>query len=344
MTLYIIRRILNLIPTMLLATFLAWMVIDLAPGDFTSQFALDIKDPNKEERLRAQMGLDQPGPIRYFYWLKNAIQGDLGQSLRSKSDVAPLITPLMRNSFILALPATILAFLIAVPMGVYSALRKYSIGDRFLTLFSLLGIAIPNFFTSLIVVALLVQFFQINGSNTAQGTTWPLGFLEIKNGFFLPVGGMTSDNYSSLSFGGKMLDVAWHLIAPLTVITLASLAGISRFMRGEMLEVISQDYIRTARAKGLSPRKVNYKHALRNAIIIIIATLGGVLPGLVSGSGTIEYVMRWPGLTPKLIEAAGSQDVYVTMAILTILTILLMIGNLISDLALLLVDPRIRYS
>jgi peptide/nickel transport system permease protein len=251
LTLYIFRRILNLIPTMLLATFLAWMVIDWAPGDYATQFALDVKDPNKEARLREQMGLDQPGPIRYLYWLKNAVQGDLGQSLRSKSDVTPLIKPRMWNSLLLALPATLLAYLIAIPIGVYSALHKYSWGDRFLTVFSLFGLAIPNFFFALIVVALLVQYFQSNGS------------------FFLPVGGMTSDNFSSLSFLGKILDKGQHLIAPLAVITLSSLAGISRFMRGEMLEVINQDYIRTARAKGLSERKVNYKHALRNAIIIM---------------------------------------------------------------------------
>lgn len=326
MALYIFRRILNLIPTLLLATFLAWMVIDLAPGDFASRYALDIKDPNREARMRAQMGLDRPGPVRYFYWLKNAVQGDLGQSLKSKSDVTPLITPRMRNSLILALPATILAYLIAIPIGIYSALNKYSIGDRLLTVFSLLGLAIPNFFFALIVVALLVQYFQANGT------------------FFLPVGGMTSDNYSSLSPIQKFLDVGIHLIAPLTVITLSSLAGISRFMRGEMLEVIGQDYIRTARAKGLSERKVNYKHALRNAIIIIVATIGGVLPGLISGSGSVEFVMRWPGLTPFLIESTIGQDVYVVMATLTIFTILLMIGNLISDISLAFIDPRIRYS
>jgi peptide/nickel transport system permease protein len=326
LALYIFKRILNLIPTLLLATFLAWMIIDFAPGDFASRYALDIRDPNREARMRAQMGLDQPGPVRYLYWLRNAVQGDLGQSLKSKSDVTPLTTPRMRNSLILALPATILAYLIAIPMGVYSALNKYSLGDRVLTIFSLIGLAVPTFFFALIVVALLVQFFQTNG--------W----------FLLPVGGMTSDNYSSLSPLGKILDVGRHLIAPLTVLTLSSLAGISRFMRGEMLEVISQDYIRTARSKGLSPRVVNYKHALRNAIIIIVATIGGILPALISGSGTVEFVMRWPGLTPFLIESTVGQDVYVIMAILTILVILLMIGNLLSDIALAFVDPRIRYS
>jgi peptide/nickel transport system permease protein len=326
LALYIFRRILNLIPTLLLATFLAWWVIDLAPGDYASQFALDQKDPGKQARMREQMGLDQPWFIRYFYWLGNAVQGDLGQSLQSKNNVTPLILPRMWKSLVLALPATILAYLIAIPLGMYSALRKYSWGDRILTVVSLLGVALPLFFMGLIVVALLVQYFQATGK------------------FILPVGGMTSDNFGKLSLGGRFLDIGWHLIAPLTVITLANLAGISRFMRGQMLEEISQDYIRTAKAKGLPERKVNYKHAFRNAIIVIVATIGGVLPGLVSGAGSIEYVMRWPGLTPLLINAAGSQDVYVTMAILTLLTLLLVVGNLISDVALAMIDPRIRYS
>jgi peptide/nickel transport system permease protein len=326
LALYIFRRILNLIPTLLLATFLAWWIIDLAPGDFASQFALDQRDPNKETRLREQMGLNQPWYIRYFYWLGNAVRGDFGQSLTSKNDVTPLIVPRMMNSLTLALPATILAYLIAIPIGVYSALNKYSWADRIFTVISLIGVALPLFFMGLIVVALLVQFFQANG--------W----------FLLPVGGMTSDNYSSLNLWGKFLDLSWHLIGPLLVITLASLAGISRFMRGEMLEVIGQDYIRTARAKGLSSRKVNYKHALRNAIIVIVATIGSILPGLVSGSGSIEYVMRWPGLTPFFLTSTLTQDVYVVMAILTIFTVLLMIGNLLSDIALAFIDPRIRYS
>jgi peptide/nickel transport system permease protein len=219
-----------------------------------------------------------------------------------------------------------LAYLIALPLGVYSALQKNSWGDRIFTLLSLVGIALPSFFIGLIVVALLVQWFQSFG--------W----------FLLPVGGMTSDTYSSLSPLGKFLDVLRHLIAPLFVVTFASLAGISRYMRGQMLEEIGQDYIRTAKAKGLAPRVVNYKHAFRNAIIVIIATIGGLLPALINGAGLIEYVTRWPGLTPFFLASAGSQDVYPLMAMLTIFTLLYVIGNLISDVALVMIDPRIRYS
>jgi len=323
---FIVRRVLNLIPTFLLATFLAWFVIEIAPGDFASQFAFDQVDPNKAQRIREVLGLNQPWPIRYLYWLRNLVTSfDLGTSMVSKGDVTTLIYPRMVNSFWLLLPATVLTFLIAIPIGVYSAVRKYSIGDRVLTVFSLIGLAVPNFFLALLVLAFAVYFYQSNG--------W----------FLIPTGGMTSSNYSQLSLWQQVLDRGWHLIAPLLVVTLSSLATTSRIMRGEMLEVMGQDYIRTAKAKGLSENVVTYKHAFRNAVVVIIATIGGLLPGLISGAGTVEFVMRWPGITPLFISSIFAQDVYVVMALLTVLTLFLMIGNLLSDLALALVDPRIRY-
>ncbi len=323
---YIIRRILNLIPTFFVATFLAWCVIELAPGDFASQFAFDQVDVNKAQRIRESLGLDDPWYIRYLYWLRNVVTGlDFGTSMTTKGDVSNLIWPRMVNSLWLLLPATALTYLVAIPIGVYSALRKYSIGDRILTVFSLIGLAIPNFFLALLVVAFAVQWFQ------------NFDYLLI------PTGGMTSSVYSQLSFWGKTTNFLWHLVAPMLVVALSSLAFITRIMRGEMLEVMGQDYIRTARAKGLSQRVVNYKHALRNAILVIVATIGGILPGLISGAGTVEYVLRWPGITPLFISSIYAQDAYVVMAFLTILVVLLMVGNLVSDVALALIDPRIRY-
>ncbi|UCH25576.1 MAG: ABC transporter permease [Trueperaceae bacterium] len=323
---FIVRRIVNLIPTFVLATLVAWIVIEIAPGDFATQFAFDQVDPNKAERIRSVLGLDRPWYVRYLFWLRNlVVEGDLGTSLTSKGSVTALIVPRMTNSLVLLLPATILTYLIAIPIGVYSALRKYSLGDRVLTVFSLIGLAVPNFFLALIFLALSVQWFQANG--------W----------FLVPTGGMTSTDYSDLTSFRQLTDVAWHMIVPLIVVVTSSLAFTTRIMRGEMLEILGQDYIRTARAKGLSERVVNYKHALRNAIIVIISTIGGILPGLISGAGTVEFVTGWPGITPLFIRSIFAQDVYVIMALLTILTLLLMIGNLISDLALALIDPRIRY-
>ena len=326
MAVYILRRILNLIPTFLVATFLAWLVIEIAPGDFASQFAFDQVDVDKAERIRTVLGLDQPWYARYLFWLRNLVFGlDLGTSMTSKGSVTALILPRLGNSMVLLLPATLLTFVIAIPIGVTSALRQYSIPDRILTVFSLIGLAVPNFFLALIFLAFTVQWFQANGF------------------FLFPVGGMTSTDFSDMAPLRKLVDIAWHLVVPTAVVTLSSLTFTTRVMRGEMLEVLGQDYIRTARAKGLPERVVTYKHALRNAVLVIVATIGGVLPGLVGGAGTVEFVLRWPGITPLFISSIFAQDVYVIMALLTILTLLLMVGNVISDVALALIDPRIRY-
>lgn len=326
MTGFLIRRLLNLIPTFLLATFLAFWIIDLAPGDFASQFAWDAVDTQKEQRIRALWGLDQPMYVRYFKWLQNLVlHGDFGTSMVSKGDATVRVIPRMLNSMTLVLPSLVLIYLIAIPLGVYSALRQYSFGDRAVTVFSLIGLAIPNFFMALIVLALIVLWYQKFG--------W----------FLLPTGGMTSTNYSSLSPWGQFVDVLWHLIGPLLITVLSGLAGLSRVMRGQMLDVMSQDYVRTARAKGLAARSVTYKHALRNAVLPIIATLGAAVTTALLGGGTVEFVMGWPGLTPLFINSVYAKDIYVLMAILTIGTMLVMIGNLISDVLLAFIDPRIRY-
>ena len=234
MTSFLIRRFVNLIPTFFLATLLAWIIIDIAPGDFASQFAFDQVDPGKQERIRELLGLGQPWYIRYFKWLQNLLFNfDFGTSLVSKGDVVDRVYPRMINSMWLALPGLILVFAISIPIGVYSAVRKYSWADRSLTIFSLIGFAIPNFFLALVLLGGIVWWFQQFG--------W----------FLLPTGGMTSSDYSRLGTWGKALDVAWHLIFPLLVTVLSGLAGLTRVMRGQMLETLSQDYIRTARAKGL---------------------------------------------------------------------------------------------
>lgn len=323
---YVLKRFLSLIPTFLLATFLAWIVIEIAPGDFANQFRFDLVDPGRADRMREALGLNQPWYLRYFFWLRNLVfNGDLGTSLTSRGDVTALVYPRMMNSLILLLPATVLTFAVAIPIGVYSALRKYSIGDRILTIFSLIGLAIPNFFIALLLLAFAVGWYQ--------NYHW----------FIIPTGGMTSSAFTQMGAWGQFKDLAWHLIGPTIVVTMSGLAFTSRIMRGEMLEVMAQDYIRTAKAKGLAENTVTYKHAFRNAVLVLVATIGGILPGLISGAGTVEFVLRWPGITPLFITAVFAQDVYVIMALLTILTVFLMIGNLISDILLALIDPRIRY-
>jgi len=302
------------------------VIIDLAPGDFASQFAFDQIDIHRADRIRELWGLGEPWHIRYLKWLRNLVLNfDFGTSMVSRGDATVRVIPRMLNSMTLVLPSLVLIYLIAIPIGVYSAIHKYSPADRALTVFSLIGLAIPNFFLALIILALIVMWFQNFG------------------GFLLPTGGMTSINHASLSPLGQFLDIAWHLIAPLTIIVLTGLAGLTRIMRGQMLDTLAQDFVRTAKAKGLAFRAVNYKHALRNAVLPIVATMGAAITTTLLGAGTVEFVMGWPGLTPLFIGSVFAQDVYVLMAILTIGTTLVMLGNVISDVLLALVDPRIRY-
>lgn len=323
---FLLGRFLQLIPTFIGATFLAFMIIQLAPGDFLTQRSLDPNiRPETIERLRSQFGLDQPFVVQYFLFMGNLLQGDLGYSFAYQQPVWNVVIPRMLNSLILVGLSLVFLFALAIPIGVVSALRPYSWVDQILSFFSYVGLAIPNFFLALILIYLLLEF-----------NFWA-GFLPF------PVGGMTSRGYDDFSTAQQFLDVLWHALIPALIVATADIAGYSRVLRGQMLEVLDQDYIRTARAKGLAERAVVYKHALRNAVVFFVAGVGGLLPALVGGAGFVEVVMNWPGITPLYLEALSQQDLFVLTGFLTITLVLLMIGNLLSDLLLAAVDPRIRY-
>ena len=323
---FILRRLINLIPVFLGATFIAFMVIQAAPGDFLDQRRLDPRTkPGTLERLEEKFGLDKPPIVQYGYWISNVVRGDLGTSFDYDRPVTEVLLPRVGNSLILVVGNIILLYLIAIPIGVYSAVRQYSLGDRAISVVSYFFLGFPSFFLGLVALYLILTF-------------------KFQTGFaILPIGGMRSDNFDQLSSVGKVLDVAWHAIAPIIVITIREVAGFSRFMRGQMLDYLDQDYIRTARAKGLTERTVIYKHALRNAATPFIAGIGGILPALIGGAGLIEYVFNWPGVTPIFLESTGSQDIYMLSGTIALTLVLLVIGNLMSDLLLAVVDPRIRY-
>jgi peptide/nickel transport system permease protein len=329
---YIIRRLFQLIPTFLGATLLAFFIIQLAPGDFVTRLELDPSaDRDSIQRLREQFGLDQSVPVQYAKWLSGILTGYLGLSLSYQTDVWNVIDKRIANSMILVVSSTIVIFLLAIPIGVFSAVRKYSVGDRLLTVLSFVGLAVPGFFFGLIMLFIAVWL------NDQVGTK------------ILPIGSMTSENIDGVPFFQapkykQIIDIIWHALPVVLVLSLTGVAGTIRIMRGQMLDVLSQDFIRTARAKGLAERVTIYKHALRNAVIPIIAGIGFILPALVAGGGLIEQVMAWPGITPALLEAIQATDIYVIMGLITITTFLLMLGNLVSDLLLAWVDPRIRYN
>ncbi|HEX7004864.1 MAG TPA: ABC transporter permease [Trueperaceae bacterium] len=332
MLIFIARRFVQMVPTFIGATMLAFLISQLVPGDFLTTKALEPGvRPETIERMRSQFGLDKPIHVQYVRWMSNLVQGNLGQSFVSNQPVMARIARPMRNSMYLAITAIILLWLVSIPAGVYSAVRQYSLGDQVVSVVAYFGLAIPNFFFAqvLILCLFLIRSF----------TRDTLDF----NQMLLPVAGLTSNGFDRMTPWQQLKDMAWHLILPAFVVATSGIAGFTRVLRGQMIEYLSSDFIRTARAKGIGQRSVTYKHALRPAIIPFVAGIGGLLPSLVGGAGLVEVVMSYPGITPAFLDALNSQDIYVVLGLLVITTLLLMVGNLISDLLLAAVDPRIRY-
>jgi len=329
---YLVRRVFQLIPTFIGATMLMFLISQLVPGDFFKARELQPNvRPETIQRMRAEFGLDKPIYVQYVTWMKNLAVGNLGQSFVSNQPVWQRIANPMRNSMYLALLSLVLLWAVSVPAGVYSAVRQYSVGDQTVSTLSYLGLATPNFFLAQVIILGLFLLRSLTKN-------W-FGY----NQLIFPVAGMTSSNYLSLTPWAQFWDVMWHMFIPSLVVATSGMAGFTRVLRAQMIEYLGSDFIRTARAKGVGHTKVTYKHALRPAIIPFVAGIGGILPGLVGGAGLVEVVMSWPGITPTFLTALSAQDIYVVLGLLVITTLLLMVGNVFSDLLLAAVDPRIRY-
>ena len=318
---FIFRRLLQLLPLLLAVTIISFGVMQLAPGDYldTLRGQPTIR-PETIAKLRTDFGLDQPLYVQYGRWLWNAVHGDFGYSFTYKIEAATLIKQRLYYTFILSLWATILAWVVAIPLGVYVARHRNGFADRFANFIAFAGISLPSFF-----VALLAMKFAA------------------ENGYF-PVGGATSIGYEAMSWFDKVKDTGWHLILPVLVLGTRGVAGLMRQMRGNTLEVLSENYILAARARGLSERKVVWKHAVRNSINPLITLFGYELAGLLAGAALVENVMAWPGLGRLLLESVQNSDLYVAMASFVMGTVLLIFGNLIADILLAMTDPRIKFS
>ena len=315
---YITRRLLEMIPVIIGISFLLFVIFAMAPGDAVD----NIQNPNLSQEkimdLKKQYGLVGNPVERYINWAKKAVQFDFGDSIKHKEKVSTVIDTYVWNSFWLSLGSFLLSTLIAIPIGVVSATKQYSIFDRFFTIFALFGVSIPSFFFGMVLIKIFAVDIPI-----------------------FPVSGMISTGINATGFT-YVLDVMKHMALPLIVLTLISLAGLMRYTRTAMLEVIRQDYIRTARSKGLSEKVVIYKHALRNAMIPIITILAMQLPGLFGGAILTEQVFAWPGIGRVAIEAINGRDYPLLMGFEVLLAILTLLGNLIADVTYALVDPRIR--
>lgn len=316
---YIIRRFLQIIPVLVGISLVIFIIFSLAPGDAVSSSMNPKMTAQAKQEMRHKLHLDEPKIVQYGHWLKNVVRGDLGESFYYKQPVAKVINSYLWNSFWLSLISSVVAILLAIPLGVLSATKKYSFTDNFLNVLTLIGISLPSFFLAL----LLIKWFAVD--------------LEI-----FPVSGMQSPGVTYSGFR-KMTDIAYHMFLPFCVLTFGSIAGLMKYTRSSMLEVINQDYIRTARAKGLKEKVVIYKHALRNGLIPVITLLGFWLPGLFSGAIITEQVFNWPGIGPIQLLATNNRDYPLLMGLNMFFAILTLLGNLIADITYAAVDPRIRY-
>ncbi|MCD6253656.1 MAG: ABC transporter permease [Thermotogae bacterium] len=316
---YVLRRLILTIPVLLGVSFLSFMVIAAAPGDFLDQYRINPSiSPQTIERLEKQYGLDKPWYVQYLVWLKEVIRGNFGYSFQYHRPVFEIIWRRLGATLLLSVSTMIFIWSIAPTMGIYAALHQYSFADEAFSVIAFIGISIPNFF-----FALLFLYFAA------------------KTGWF-PIGGIISLNFDQLPWWGKLLDYLWHVVGPVLTLGTAGLAGIMRQMRGQLLDQLRQDYVMFAYAKGMPERNVIYKHALRNAINPIITIFGYNISGLLGGAVLTETVFGWPGMGRLVIEALQSQDLFLVMASLLLSSVMLILGNLLADILLAWADPRVR--
>ena len=315
---FIIKRVLQVIPLLILVSLISFFIIRLSPIDPLAELRLNpaISEETLQKEIK-RLKLDKPIAIQYFYWAKSFVKLDLGYTSAGEK-VSTKLKERIPNTLLLTIIVIFMTWITGIPLGIISAIKKETSIDRILTVLSSIGMAIPSFFFSIMLL-----------------------LLAVKTGWF-PVGGLTSYNFNDMNMFGKIIDLAKHLFLPVTVLFTISLSGLQRQMRANMLEVLDSDYIKFARAKGLSEFKVIFKHGLRNAINPMITLLGFEFAGLLSGAALTEYVFQYPGLGRLILEAVMKSDINLVMASLMIGTIMLILGNLIADILLMLTDPRIR--
>lgn len=315
---YILKRIIQTIPLLIMVSLISFFIIRLSPVDPLAELKLNPSiSPETVQKERQRLGLDKPIIVQYEKWAFSFIRGDLGVTSTGEK-VSQKLKERIPNTLLLTSIVIFLTWLVGVPLGIIAAVRWKSKTDRILTVLTSIGMAIPSFFFAI----LLLMF-------------------AVKTGWF-PIGGLTSPNFADMTFGGKFLDIAYHLVLPVFVLFTISLAGLQRQMRANMLDVLDSDYVKFARAKGLSENVVIYKHALRNAINPMITLLGFEFAGLLSGAALTEYVFQYPGLGRLILEAVLKSDINLVMASLMMGAVMLILGNLIADILLIITDPRIR--
>ncbi len=321
---HILKRLAQAIPLTWGILTITFFISHLAPGDPMDMYLEPQRqrqvDPEVIELLRKKYGLDQPIHVQYVTWLKNVAQGDFGESFRHRRPVKDMLVEAVPYTLQLTFLAIVLDALFGISLGIISAVKQYSKLDKTVTIGSLIIYAMPSFWLAL----MLIMVFSVN-----------LGWF--------PTSQTRSMNYEDLTFIGKMLDRAWHLVLPVFVMGIAGAAGTARYMRSRLLEVLNEEYITAARARGFREKTVIMKHALRNAMIPIVTIYGMSLPFLLGGATIIETIFAWPGMGRLTVGAVGGRDYPIIMATVMIAAILTVLGNLLADITYAAVDPRVSY-
>ncbi len=326
MTAFLVRRSFYMIFTLIVVSILGFIIINLPPGTYLDVYIAELQSMGtatameQRQAIVQRFGLDQPLYYQYWNWISGFIRGDFGISFMYERPVSDLIWSRLGYTVILSTSTLIFTWLVALPIGIYSAVNKYSIGDNIFTFFGFLGLSIPNFLLALVFMVI---------SARVLGHT---------------VGGLFSMEYRDAVWSiGKFIDLLKHLWIPVIVVGTAGTATLIRIMRGNLLDILNQQYIQTARAKGLKENIVIYKHAVRNAIHPLIMQLGMTFPQIISGGMIVAIVLSLPTVGPMYFEALAQQDMYLAGTFLMMVSFLLIFGNLVADFLLALVDPRIRY-
>lgn len=300
--------------TLFLVTLLTFFLMNLSPGGPSAVVNMQTT-AEQREALTKQLGLDKPVVVRYMDWLKNAVQGDLGLSLDSQQPVTTLLKERFPNTVILASVTLVVTLLIGIPLGILAAIKRGSWIDRLSTFFSTFGMAVPDFWLGILLIILFAVTFQV-----------------------FPPSGMTT-----AGAGFSLIDLLKHMVMPVTALSILMLPNIVRFTRSAMVDVIDMDYIRTARAKGLLSGKVFFRHALRNALVPIVAVIGLIIPLLLGGSVVIESVFGWPGMGRLAVQAATNRDYTMVMGVTVLVGSIVIICNLLTDIIYSILDPRIQH-
>jgi len=322
---YIARRILMMIPTLFLISVVSFIIIQLPPGDFLTSYVTQLSsmgdnvDESAIQALKDRYGLGQPLYVQYFRWMSNMLHGDFGHSMEWNKPVLGLLTERLPLTFVLAVSTMLFTWAIAFPIGIYSAVKQYSIGDYIATFLGFIGLAIPDFLLALILMWVFFAYFNQS------------------------VGGLFSPDFQEAPWSpAKVWDLGKHLIVPMVILGLGGTASLIRVMRANLLDELHKPYVVTARAKGLSESKLLLKYPVRAALNPFISTAGWYLPALVSGATIVAVVLSLPLTGPLLLRALMSQDMYLAGSFIFVLSALTVIGTLISDILLAWLDPRIR--